>query len=458
VKIRLIRIPWVAVILVLFLAIPGVAAAQEEPSECVEMGGLAYDSWISEDAGGSGFPDGETDNDYLRCKACHGWDQLGTDGGYVRRSRNAGRPNAGAGDVDQTSRDISFTTRAGAPVTADMILHAGTGRSLEDGSGSWVPLDDPASPANKADHSAGYTLGNQHPDFSTGGENALTQEQADCLAEFLNFADAGWDAYFDAINPNTDSVLYTIRADADASRGETYYSDVCFDCHGDPSEVGDPFPIEGDEGILEFLADTPHFSEFYNKVRWGHPDSIMTRDALGNPTALDVSDIMLYLQELGGTGFAMNAGLNGNWWNGIERNGEGFQIEVSSSAQVASSTETGGGAKTNSNGDSGLTCVATFYSYDVMGGQQIFLVAVGPVTGNTAEVDVFITDGGMWGQGLGESGVETPFGTGTFRANGCDSIDMEVRPNEDYLGFGFTDLMYPLMPLTTRSGACPSTD
>ena len=200
------------------------AFAQEGPSECVVQGALAFDSWISEDAGGSGFPDGETDNDYLRCKSCHGWDQLGTDGGYVRRSRNAGRPNAGAGDVDQTSRDISYTTREGAPVTAEMIIQAGTGRSLEDGSGSWVALDDPASPANKAAYAAGYTLGNQHPDFSTGGDNALTQEQADCIAEFLNFEDAGWDAYFEEINPNTDPVLYTIRSDADADRVETFFT------------------------------------------------------------------------------------------------------------------------------------------------------------------------------------------------------------------------------------------
>jgi hypothetical protein len=105
---RIILIP------IVLLFVSATSLAQEEPSECVEMGALAYDSWISSDAGGSGFPSGETDNDYLRCKACHGWDQLGTDGGYVMRSRNAGRPNAGAGDVDQSSRDISFTSREGS--------------------------------------------------------------------------------------------------------------------------------------------------------------------------------------------------------------------------------------------------------------------------------------------------------------------------------------------------------
>ena len=187
-------------ILTLLMSLPLVANAQD-PSACVEMGGLAWDNWTKSDSGGSGMPDGETDNDYVRCKACHGWDHLGTDGGYARRSRKDGRPNAGAGDSDQTSRDISFATRAGAPVTAAMIFHAGTGRSFADGSEGWVPLDTEHSAANTAAHAASFTLGNQHPDFSTGGANALTQQQADCLAEFLNFPDAGWDAYFDSIFP-----------------------------------------------------------------------------------------------------------------------------------------------------------------------------------------------------------------------------------------------------------------
>ena len=423
----------------ILLCLPLLVCAQDEPSECVVLGALAYDSWITEDAGGSGLPDGETDNDYLRCKSCHGWDQLGTDGGYVRRSRNAGRPNAGAGDVDQTSRDISYTTREGAPVTAEMIFQAGTGRSLADGSGSWVPLEDPASPANKADHSAGYTLGNQHPDFSTGGDNALTQEQADCIAEFLNFADGGWDAYFEEINPNTDPVLYTIRSDADADRGETFYSDVCFACHGDPAEVGTPFPIEGDEGVLEFLADTPHFSEFYNKVRWGHPDSPMTRAALGNPTALDVADVMLYLQILGETGFAVNPGLSGTWWNSA-RGGEGFVLEFGLSNGV-------------------LTLFASFYTYDNMGNQVWLTAQSTAIEGSEVTVSVFITSGPMWGDAFDTDDlVTTQWGTGTFSFPSCTSGTVALMPSDEMEAMGFTELSYDLTRDLLISGvACPTT-
>lgn len=422
------------------LALSAAVAAQEAPSACVEQGGLAWDNWTKEDSGGSGMPDGEADNDYIRCKSCHGWDHLGIGGGYVRRTRNAGRPNAGAGDSDQTSRDISFATRAGAPVTADMIFHAGTGRSFADGSGGWVALGGSHSAANKAAHSNSYTLGNQHPDFSTGGANALTQEQADCLAEFLNFADAGWGAYFDAINPDQNPVLYTIRSDADADRGETFYADVCIDCHGDPAQDATPFALPDGGGILSYLDGDGKFSELTNKVRWGFPDEIMTRDALGDPTALDVADLMLYLQQLGGTGFAMTAGLNGNWWSGQDRSGEGFQLEVSD------------------DGSGGLTFVATFYSYNPAGmgmNNQMFLIAVGPVTGDTAEVDVFITGGGMYGHGLGGAGAESEWGTGTFIADSCGSIRMELTPNAEMMGNGFTDLMYDLTRLTTPAVACP---
>jgi hypothetical protein len=415
---------------------PGTVWGQVAPSDCVVMGGLAWDDWTREDAGGSGMPDGEADSDYWRCKSCHGWDIRGTDGGYVRRSRNEGRPNAGAGDSDQTSRNIAYSDRGGASIIPDMIFHAGTGRSFADGTGSWVALEENHSAANKAAHANGYTLGNQHPDFSTGGANALTQEQADCLVEFLNFEDADWEAYFKAIYSSANPVIYVIREDADADRGETRYTDVCFDCHGDPSEVGVPFPIEGDEGILEFLSDTSHFSEFYQKVRWGHPDSAMTREALGDPTALDVADVMLYLQELGGAGgFYMTPGLNGAWYN-IVRDGEGFNVEVAS------------------DGGAGYVFVAFFYTYDDEG-NQVFLVAQGTVDGDTADVTVYITDGAMWGDDFNPDDVSlVEWGTGTFVANDCDAMSFTMMPNDAMQAEGFTDLAYDLERLTIPTN-CP---
>lgn len=424
-------------VITLLLASPFAAIAQDPPSACVEMGGLAWDNWTRSDSGGSGLPAGETDSDYVRCKACHGWDHKGTDGGYVRRSRNSGRPNAGAGDSDQTSRDISYATRGGTPVTAEMIFHSGTGRTFADGSGSWVSQDGMHSSGNKAAHANGYTLGNQHPDFSAEDANALTQQQADCLAEFLNSADAGWDAYFDAIFPDQNPVLYTIRSDADADRGESFYTSSCFGCHGDPATdhqgLNDGHP-EG--GILAYLASDGKFSEFTNKARWGIPDQVMTRGVMGNPTSLDIADVMLYLQQLGGTGFTITGNRVAGAWADAARDGEGFLVDV---ALIA--------------GERYL--IVSFYTFDSMG-NQVWLIGVGKIEGNTATLTIEAPSGAMWGAAFDSADVvKTAWGTAVFTFTSCSSGTMTYTPNAAMVTAGFSEMGYAISRITLPDNACP---
>lgn len=138
-----------------------------------------------------------------------------------------------------------------------------------------------------------------------------------------------------------------------------------------------------------------------------------------------------------GGALQMNAGLNGNWWNGPDRSGEGIQAEVSAA---------GGG---------GLTFSATIYSYDSEG-NQIFLVAVGAVNGNSANVNVFITENGLWGDDFDPALVtETKWGTGVFTASSCDQMHMELSPNDTYQALGYTGLAYDLERLTTPALPCP---
>jgi hypothetical protein len=132
----------------------------------------------------------------------------------------------------------------------------------------------------------------------------------------------------------------------------------------------------------------------------------------------------------------LGAGLNGNWWNGPDRNGEGAQIELSN----------GGGGS--------LILVATLYSY--FEGEQIFLIAVGTASGATADVEVFITAGGLWGNEYNPELVrETPWGTGTFTAQGCELISMSLMPNTESQVMGYTDIAYDLTRLTTPTVPCP---
>jgi hypothetical protein len=407
--------------IVLSMAYAGLVQAQDAPSDCVEMGAMAYDNWTKADSGGAGsLPPGVASADYIRCKACHGWDRQGTDGGYVRRSRRDSRPNAGAGDGDSTSRAIETGT-----VTAEMILHEGTGRSYADGAGSWVALDETHSAANKAAHASGYTLGNQHPDFSVDGP---TEMQVGCLVEFLNFADADSSIYFSNIDPGQNPVLYTIVDTADAAAGETFFNDTCVGCHDL-------------QFALDYLADDGKFSEFAHKVRWGAPDTSMSRSAMGDPTAQNVVDAMLYLQMEGSTGFALNPGLTGTWWN-AERGGEGFLLEFGTSNEAP-------------------TLFASFYTYDNMG-NQAWLVA-SPTAGledgsNSVEVTVYQVTGPMWGDDFNpDDRVTTTWGTGTFTFDSCTSGSVSLTPGEDAQAGGYTELSYALTRDLLISGiGCPT--
>jgi cytochrome c5 len=265
--------------------------------DCVALGGMAWDSWHKTDAGGSGLPTDESDNDYTRCKACHGWDQQGTEGGYVRRSRNSGRANAGYQDPNNCdlegadlatctpSRNISTDATFGRD---DTIEIPGGGRTWAEGSTVFDMVDPSWGP--------GAILGNRHPDLSAA--EGPTADQLACLTAFLNAPEARADQVFSAMETvpadGNPPAIYTPVATADAAAGETYYVANCQGCHGDPSDDG--VPDAG--GLIAYLNSDGKFSEFMHKVHWGIPNTIMTRAAMGNPTAADVANLVAWMQDI----------------------------------------------------------------------------------------------------------------------------------------------------------------
>jgi len=149
-----------------------------------------------------------------------------------------------------------------------------------------------------------------------------------------------------------------------------------------------------------------------------------------------LANLFTYLADSAEETFFFNAGLNGNWWYGPDRSGEGAQLEVVIS---------GGN----------LVLVANFYSYDTAG-NQIFMVAFGQIAGNVAEVDVYITEGPQWGADFdADDVIETQWGTGTFTATSCNTVSMELNPNVQYAGLGYTDLAYELKRLNVPAAPCP---
>lgn len=142
------------------------------------------------------------------------------------------------------------------------------------------------------------------------------------------------------------------------------------------------------------------------------------------------------LDEIG-----LNPGLTGHWWGGADRDGEGFLFDFSF------------------NGKGELIAIASFYTYDDMG-NQVWLLATGPVTEGTTtvDVDVFITEGRLWGDAYVPTDGSTPqWGTGTFTFPSCAAGSFTLMPNETYMAEGFTDIGYDLnRDILTPGIACPT--
>jgi hypothetical protein len=120
----------------------------------------------------------------------------------------------------------------------------------------------------------------------------------------------------------------------------------------------------------------------------------------------------------------LTPGLTGTWWN-AERSGEGFLLQF---------------------GDAGgLTLFASFYTY-APDGSQVWLVAGSTsIEGITANVNVFITSGRVWGDDFDpDSGETVEWGSGSFSFADCNSGTIVLTPNATYAAEGFTEVSYDI--------------
>lgn len=262
-----------------------------------------YENWVAVANGGTGvLPEEEPASAYVKCVSCHGWDMLGQSGGAAHWIRRALQPNSGLGDSNTVSRSISIGNFGNySSITKEQVMGIG-GRSWAEGSEIWDGSSISAS------------LGNTHPDYSQNA--SFSNQQLNDLLVFLNAATAQPDQVFKSIDSSQTPVAYTLREDASIERGESYYATVCVICHGDPNSDSTVYSdfLPGEGGLLAFLEEDGAPSEFMHRVRWGKPGTTMTRFAMGNPTALEVADMLMYLNSLrnpsGNTVILADAGSN----------------------------------------------------------------------------------------------------------------------------------------------------
>lgn len=191
---------------------------------------------------------------------------------------------------------------------------------------------------------------------------------------------------------------------------------------------GNPVVLEGliGSGRVILFTDVDMISNY----------TLSDGTGISNDNDRFMANIFAYLASEAEETFVFNAGLNGNWWKGPDRNGEGTQLEV-----------------VISNGH--LAVVSTTYSYN-SSGEQVFLIAVGEITGNSVDVDVYITEGGLWGAAFDPDLVdEDEWGTGTLTATSCNTVHLSLSPNAQYQAQGFTNLAYDMVRVTVPAAPCP---
>lgn len=207
-----------------------------------------------------------------------------------------------------------------------------------------------------------------------------------------------------------------------------YFSDTGgFSVLGE-DQSGNPVVLEsliGDGRVVAF-TDVDMISD----------NTLSDGDGIANDNDQFLGNLIAYLNDESQETFFINAGLNGNWWGGPSRSGEGAQLEI-----VDNGVE--------------YTVVLTFYSYDDEG-NQIFMIAVGPINGNTSQLDVFITEGGMWGDDFDPGTVsEDQVGTAVLTAFHCGLIRIAFDPSAEYEALGYSDLEYDFTRLATPLAPCP---
>ena len=134
----------------------------------------------------------------------------------------------------------------------------------------------------------------------------------------------------------------------------------------------------------------------------------------------------------------INSGLTGTWWDSA-RSGEGFLMDFGFA---------GGGQY----------LFGSFYTYDSAGNQAWLTFQSTSIEGTTVNVNVFVTDGAMWGADFDPADVNnTAWGTGSFTFPTCTAGSVSLTPNQAMQDVGFTDLAYALTRDLIDSGIqCPT--
>ena len=215
-------------------------------------GGLVWNNWTLTISGGTGeLPSGVENKDFLRCKACHGWDARGLNGGYVRRS--------GFPEKDNRPKPVESADPGSklGKITFDEVAYA-HGRD-------WI------------------TESNEMPNFTQDG--GLSPKQIADAVAFLNKGPKIIDLA--ELDISQKPVRYIFN-NSDPTAGADLYEKSCQVCHGVDGNQLEPH-------LIDYFRGDGKYSEGFHKIIYG-ADERMTRAVAGSLTARQAANILAWIQ------------------------------------------------------------------------------------------------------------------------------------------------------------------
>ncbi len=248
------------------------------------------------------------------------------------------------------------------------------------------------------------------------------------------------------------SVCHGGIADSYALTSMSDYGVECQDCHmpyasKSAAALG---PHQGDLQTHIFYIDTDPLADMFTEDGLfvdldedGKAAVTMDFTCQRCHETASLDELALYAEDFhnlldkGLEDIGLDPGLTGTWWKAT-RSGEGILLEVGYA----------GGQ---------LFMFASFYTYGP-DGEQVWLTAqLTSANGTTANVNVFMPQGGSWGDAFDTANVTAvPWGSGNFKFPTCEEGSFDITPNTAMADMGFTSLAYALTRTLESGIACPT--
>ncbi|PKP52667.1 MAG: hypothetical protein CVT92_08030 [Bacteroidetes bacterium HGW-Bacteroidetes-1] len=217
-------------------------------------GGILYDKFWATEAGydqsSANLTTFNAKADFFRCKQCHGWDLLGTNGGYISRGPKTSRP------------DVS-------PLNLFQIAHSKTEQELFDAMKKTTGRRAVSYDLSTYDPTSNATEGNKMPDYSA----LLTDAQMWDLVKFMKEGAIDvtkiYDVTYTGAYPTGTATYANLGKDGNAASGDAYYANNCAGCHGSDGKL----ILMEEMSVGKFTRKKAY--EVQHKVKFGQLGSAM---------------------------------------------------------------------------------------------------------------------------------------------------------------------------------------